>query len=78
MVGIWVIGGVLVLLLGIAVVVDLKDRGRGGERRIRFPGRAARLRDVQNAFMPVDMRSAETRARTPREEEERLRREQNR
>jgi hypothetical protein len=39
----WVIAGtMIVLLLSIALVVDLKDRGRGGKRAARRLGDARR------------------------------------
>ncbi|MEV6908522.1 hypothetical protein [Amycolatopsis sp. NPDC051071] len=45
MVGIWIGLGVLVLVIGIAIITDLRDRGRGGTRKFMLPGWSSRRAD---------------------------------
>jgi hypothetical protein len=70
MVAIWVLLGVLVLVIGIAVVTDLRDRGRGGTRKIMLPSWAARRAD----YTENDLVHGRWVDKSPREQEEELRR----
>ncbi|KZB88709.1 hypothetical protein [Amycolatopsis regifaucium] len=70
MVVIWILLGVLVLVIGIAVVTDLRDRGRGGTRKIMLPGWASRRAD----YTENDLVHGRWVDKSPREQEEELRR----
>ncbi|WP_236789169.1 hypothetical protein [Amycolatopsis sp. GM8] len=68
MVTMWiVIGVVIVALLVAAAVVDIRDRGRGGERRIRMPRWGARRSQGALGSGPIDWDADPL--RSPREEE---------
>ncbi|MGY6651834.1 hypothetical protein ACXIZN_06655 [Amycolatopsis sp. TRM77291] len=66
MVGIWIALGILVLVIGVAVVTDLRDRGRGGTRKFMLPGWASRRADYTENDL-VHGRWAE---KSPREQDE--------
>ncbi|OOC01951.1 hypothetical protein [Amycolatopsis azurea] len=70
MVAIWVGLGVLVVVIGIAVVTDLRDRGRGGTRRFLLPGWASRRAD----YTENDLVHGRALLKSPREEAEEHRR----
>ncbi|WP_037313466.1 hypothetical protein [Amycolatopsis orientalis] len=70
MVGIWIALGVLVLVIGIAVVTDLRDRGRGGTRKLMLPSWVSRRAD----YTENDLVHGRWVAKSPREQEEELQR----
>ncbi|AUI59989.1 hypothetical protein [Amycolatopsis sp. BJA-103] len=70
MVGIWIALGILVLVIGVAVVTDLRDRGRGGTRKIMLPGWASR----RAGYTENDLVHGRWVEKSPREQEEELRR----
>ncbi len=70
MVGIWIGLGILVLVIGVAVVTDLRDRGRGGTRKMMLPGWASRRAD----YTENDLVHGRWVEKSPREQEEELRR----
>ncbi|ANN18238.1 hypothetical protein SD37_23075 [Amycolatopsis orientalis] len=70
MVGIWVGLGVLVVVIGLAVVTDLRDRGRGGTRKFLLPGWASRRAD----YTEHDLVHGRPLTKSPREEAEEHRR----
>ncbi|WP_158886665.1 hypothetical protein [Amycolatopsis anabasis] len=67
----WTILGVFVVILGIAAVVDLKDRARGGVRKVRLPGRMSRVHEAEMAFDPVNWDRKHYRTDPPRASEDR-------
>ncbi|EME58831.1 hypothetical protein [Amycolatopsis decaplanina] len=70
MVGIWIALGVLLVVIGVAVVTDLRDRGRGGTRKIMLPGWASRRAD----YTENDLVHGRWTEKAPREQGEELRR----
>ncbi|WP_410584260.1 hypothetical protein [Amycolatopsis sp. lyj-108] len=70
MVGIWIALGVLVLVIGIAVLTDLRDRGRGGSRKFMLPDWASRRAD----YTENDLVHGRWVEKSPREQEEELQR----
>ncbi|HET6289202.1 MAG TPA: hypothetical protein VFG15_20955 [Amycolatopsis sp.] len=70
MVGIWIALGVLVLVIGIAVCIDLRDRGRGGTREFLLPDWVSRRADYTESDL-VHGRWVE---KSPRERDEELQR----
>ncbi len=70
MVGIWIGLGVLVVVIGVAVSTDLRDRGRGGTRKFLLPGWASRRAD----YTESDLVHGRSLPKSPREEIEEQRR----
>ncbi|UUV31015.1 hypothetical protein NQK81_40730 [Amycolatopsis roodepoortensis] len=66
MVGIWIALGILVLVIGVAVVTDLRDRGRGGTRKFMLPGWASRRAD----YTENDLVHGRWTEKSPREQDE--------
>lgn len=64
------LGVVIVLMLGAALIVDLKDRTRAGERRVRMPGWFDRRARGQLRMSPINWDTTDDRAMSPREEED--------
>ncbi|MFI5565711.1 hypothetical protein ACIA2T_40990 [Amycolatopsis japonica] len=67
---IWIVLGILVVVIGIAVVTDLRDRGRGGTRKIMLPGWASRRAD----YTENDLVHGRWSEKSPREQDEELQR----
>ncbi|QFU85583.1 hypothetical protein [Amycolatopsis sp. YIM 10] len=61
------IGAVFVLLMGIALVQSIRDRGRGGTRAVRLPTWSERWRDQQMLTDNTDWGYNEHRTRGERE-----------
>ncbi|MFJ8911554.1 hypothetical protein [Amycolatopsis sp. NPDC102389] len=70
MVVIWIVLGILALVIGVAVVTDLRDRGRGGTRKIMLPGWASRRAD----YTENDLVHGRWVEKPPREQDEELQR----
>lgn len=70
MVGIWIALGILVVVIGVAVVTDLRDRGRGGTRKFMLPGWASRRAD----YTENDLVHGRWTEKSPREQDEELQR----
>ncbi|KFU78378.1 hypothetical protein SAMN04489729_8207 [Amycolatopsis lurida] len=66
MVGIWIALGILLLVIGVAVVTDLRDRGRGGTRKFMLPGWASRRAD----YTENDLVHGRWTEKPPREQDE--------
>ena len=64
----WIgLGAVLVVMLGTALLADVRDRGRGGEQQVRMPDRAdRRTADLLRASQ-VNWQGRDERVRPPRE-----------
>ncbi|SFB63414.1 hypothetical protein SAMN05216266_1352 [Amycolatopsis marina] len=63
------VSAVVVALLAVAVVVDLRDRKRGGTRRILLPGWLERRGRGAMAASPIAWKAEDYRPRSPRERE---------
>lgn len=70
MVVIWIALGILLLVIGVAVVTDLRDRSRGGTRKIMLPGWASR----RAHYTENDLVHGRWTERSPREQGEELQR----
>ncbi|GAA4667100.1 hypothetical protein [Amycolatopsis dongchuanensis] len=64
------LGAVVVVLLGIALVVDLRDRRRGGERKVLMPRWGDRRARGLIRMSPIAWDTSSDRLRSPREEAE--------
>jgi len=65
-----VIGGILLILIAVGVLVDIRDRRTGGERKIRMPGWLERRGRGQIAAGPVHWENEDYRPKPPRERED--------
>ncbi|WP_116051248.1 hypothetical protein [Amycolatopsis palatopharyngis] len=64
------IGSLVVLALTAAVVVDLRDRKRGGTRKILMPGWLERRGRGGMAANPIAWNAKDYRPKSPRERDE--------
>ncbi|MFI7120607.1 hypothetical protein [Amycolatopsis sp. NPDC049868] len=67
---IWIVLGILLLVIGVAVVTDLRDRGRGGTRKVMLPGWVSR----RAGYTENDLIHGRWSEKSPREQDEELRR----
>lgn len=64
MVVLWIGIGLLVLIIGVAAITDLRDRGRGGSRKVMMPSWASR----RLGHTETDLIYGSGRPKSPREE----------
>ncbi|KFZ78195.1 hypothetical protein ED92_34480 [Amycolatopsis sp. MJM2582] len=67
---IWIVLGILLLVISVAVITDVRDRGRGGTRKIMLPGWASRRAD----YTENDLVHGRWSEKSPREQDEELQR----
>jgi hypothetical protein len=69
MTGVWIaLGVVVVLLLAAALVTDVRDRDRGGVRKVLMPRWGDRRARGLLRTSPINWDTAGDRAKSPREE----------
>lgn len=71
MLGVWIgLGAVVALMLAMALVSDVRDRGNGGTRRVLMPRWGARRTTGMMRSTPVDWGPDAETLRPPRAEDE--------